>query len=258
MAYETLIVEIDDHLATVRLNRPDAKNALNAQLLREFVDALTNLEANEKVRCVIVTGSEKAFSAGSDVAEISGRSFADMFCADPYAPVAHQLTACRKPMIAAVSGYAVGGGLEIALACDLVIASETAKFGLPEINLGITPALGGTQRLVRAIGKAKAMDMCLTGRFMTAEEAERAGLVSRVVPARQITEESRSAAQKIAEKSRLTAMAVKECVDRAFETSLREGLRFERRMFQSMFATADQTEGMAAFLEKRDPQFRDK
>ncbi len=258
MAYETLILEIEDHVALIKLNRPEAMNALNAQLLAELADSLAGIERNEKVRCTVLAGNEKAFAAGADVAELADKTFPEMFCGDPFLSLSRQLSACRKPMVAAVSGYATGAGCELALACDLIIAAETAKFGQPEVSLGITSALGGTQRLVRAVGKAKAMDMVLTGRFLSAEEAERAGLVSRVVPVKKLADETRAVAQKIAEKSRLTVMAVKECVDRAFETPLNQGIAFERRMFQALFATADQAEGMAAFLEKRDPQFRDK
>lgn len=258
MAYETIIVDVEDHIALIKLNRPEALNALSSQLLGELADALRTLEANDKVRCIVLTGSEKAFAAGADVEELSDKSMIDMFGKDWFGNNAGQLARCRKPTIAAVSGYALGGGCELALMCDFIIAADTAKFGQPEINLGIVAGMGGTQRMTRAIGKAKAMDMHLTGRFMDAEEAERSGMVSRVVPAKKLMEEARGAAQKIAEKSRITAMAVKESVNRSFETSLAEGLLFERRMFHMLFSTADQKEGMAAFKEKREPQFRDK
>ncbi|MBL3568978.1 enoyl-CoA hydratase [Rhodovulum sp. BSW8] len=258
MAYKTLIVEIEDHVALVRLNRPEALNALNGELMGELADAVSEANANEKVRCIVLTGSEKAFAAGADVREMSEKSFVDVFAGDLFTPETERLLACRKPIIAAVAGYALGGGCELAMLCDFIIAADTAKFGQPEINLGVVAGIGGTQRLTRAVGKSKAMDMHLTGRFMDAEEAERAGLVSRVVPAKKLIEEAMAAAQKIAEKSALTTMAVKECVNRSFETTLREGLLFERRMFHMMFATEDRAEGMQAFVEKREPQFRDK
>ncbi|ANB32894.1 enoyl-CoA hydratase [Rhodovulum sulfidophilum] len=258
MAYKTLIVEIEDHVALVRLNRPEALNALNGELMGELAEAVSEANANEKVRCIVLTGTEKAFAAGADVREMSEKSFVDVFAGDLFTPETERLLACRKPIIAAVAGYALGGGCELAMMCDFIIAADTAKFGQPEINLGVVAGIGGTQRLTRAVGKSKAMDMHLTGRFMDAEEAERAGLVSRVVPAKKLIEEAMAAAQKIAEKSALTTMAVKECVNRSFETTLREGLLFERRMFHMMFATEDRAEGMQAFVEKREPQFRDK
>ncbi|MGC9418901.1 MAG: enoyl-CoA hydratase [Rhodovulum sp.] len=258
MAYKTLIVEIEDHVALIRLNRPDALNALNAELMGELADAVSQADANDKVRCIVLTGSEKAFAAGADVREMSTKSFVDVFGGDLFTPETEKFLACRKPIIAAVSGYALGGGCELAMMCDFIIAADTAKFGQPEINLGVVAGIGGTQRLTRIVGKSKAMDMHLTGRFMDADEAERAGLVSRVVPAKKLMEEAMAAASKIAEKSALTVMAVKECVNRSYETTLREGLLFERRMFHMMFATEDQSEGMQAFVEKREPQFRDK
>ncbi|PKP85426.1 MAG: enoyl-CoA hydratase [Alphaproteobacteria bacterium HGW-Alphaproteobacteria-2] len=258
MAYETLIVETQDHVCLIRLNRPDALNALNSTLMAELAKALTAADANDKVRAIVITGSDKAFAAGADIREMSEKSFVDVFAGDLFAPQTEAMQRVRKPIIAAVAGYALGGGCELAMACDFIIAADTAKFGQPEINLGVVAGIGGTQRLTRAVGKAKSMDMHLTGRFMDAEEAERAGLVSRVVPAKKLMEEAMAAAQKIAEKSRLTAMAVKECVNRADETTLREGILFERRLFHALFATEDQKEGMSAFLEKREPQFRDK
>lgn len=258
MAYETLIVEVDDHIAQIRLDRPDAKNTLNKQLVAELTDALLAADRNDKVRCIVICGNEKVFSAGFDVAELAEARFADLFCGSYIGADADPLVRSRKPVIAAVSGYAVGAGCELAMMCDLVIAADSAKFGLPDVNLGVIPALGGTQRLVRAVGKAKAMDMLLTGRFMSAEEAERAGLVSRVVPAKKLTEEVRTAASRIAEKSMVSTRAVKEAVNRSFETSLREGLLYERRLFHALFGTNDQKEGMAAYLEKREAQFRDK
>ena len=258
MAYETIIVEVEDHVALITLNRPQALNALNDQLLGELADALTGCQDNDKVRCIVITGSEKAFAAGADIKMMAEKSFVDVFAGDLFTPESEQILRVRKPIIAAVSGYALGGGCELAMMCDFIIASDTAKFGQPEINLGVVAGLGGTQRLTRAIGKAKAMDMNLTGRFMDAEEAERSGLVSRVVPAKKLMEEAMGAAQKIAEKSMITVMVVKEAVNRSFETTLREGLLFERRVFHSLFASEDQKEGMAVFMEKRTPQFRER
>jgi enoyl-CoA hydratase len=258
MGYETLIVEVEDYVATIRLNRPDALNALNARLMSELAQAVTEADRNDTVRCIILTGSEKAFAAGADVKEMAALSYVDVFQADFFAQDADTIARARKPLIAAVAGYALGGGCELAMICDFIIAADNAKFGQPEINLGIVAGMGGSQRLTRFVGKAKAMDMHLTGRFMDAAEAERCGLVSRVVPLKSLMEETTKAAQKIAEKSKITAMAVKESVNRAFETTLREGLLYERRMFHAMFAAEDQKEGMAAFLEKRQPQFRDR
>ncbi|SFS86158.1 enoyl-CoA hydratase [Sulfitobacter marinus] len=258
MAYETITVDVENHIALVTLNRPDAMNALNDVLLKELADALKAAQDNEKVRCIVITGSEKAFAAGADIAMMRDKSFVDVFTDDLFTAETDQITRVRKPMIAAVSGYALGGGCELAMMCDFIICSETAKFGQPEINLGVVAGIGGTQRLTRAIGKSKAMDMNLTGRFMDATEAERAGLVSRVVPVKKLMEEAMGAAAKIAEKSMISTMVVKEAVNRAFEVPLREGLLFERRVFHSLFATEDQKEGMSAFLEKREAQFRDK
>ncbi|PVA09714.1 enoyl-CoA hydratase [Pelagivirga sediminicola] len=258
MAYETIIVEVEDHVAQITLNRPDALNALNDQLLGELVSALQEAQGNDKVRCIILTGSDKAFAAGADVKMMSDKTFVEMFSEDFFGAQHDAITRIRKPIIAAVSGYALGGGCELAMMCDFIIASDTAKFGQPEINLGIMAGLGGSQRLTRFIGKSKAMDMNLTGRFMDAEEAERAGLVSRVVPVKKLNEEARAAAAKITEKSMISVVAVKEAVNRSYETTLAEGLLFERRVFHSLFATEDQAEGMAAFKEKRQAQFRDK
>ena len=258
MAYETIIVEVEDHIALIRLNRPDALNALNDQLLKELANALTEAQANEKVRCIVITGSDKAFAAGADIKMMSEKSFVDVFTSDLFTPESEMILRVRKPIIAAVGGYALGGGCELAMMCDFIICSDTAKFGQPEINLGVMAGLGGSQRLTRFVGKSKAMDMNLTGRFMDAEEAEKSGLVSRVVPAKKLMEEAMGAAAKIAEKSMITTMAVKESVNRSYETTLREGLLFERRVFHSLFATEDQKEGMNAFTEKRQPQFRDK
>lgn len=258
MAYETIIVEVSDHVGTITLNRPDALNALNDTLLIELADAMTAAQQNDKVRCIVLTGSEKAFAAGADIKMMSEKSFVDAFAGDLFTQETETILRVRKPIIAAVSGYALGGGCELAMMCDFIIASDTAKFGQPEINLGVMAGLGGTQRLTRAVGKAKAMDMNLTGRFMDAEEAERSGLVSRIVPAKKLMAEAQGAAQKIAEKSMIAVMAVKESVNRSYEMTLREGLLFERRVFHSLFASEDQKEGMAAFMEKRSPQFRDR
>lgn len=258
MAYVTLIVEIEDYVALIRLNRPDALNALNSQLMRELAAAVTAADANDKVRCIVLTGSEKAFAAGADVREMAEKSFTDVFFDNLFGPEADAIAKVRKPIIAAVSGYCLGGGCELAMLCDFIIAADTAKFGQPEINLGIVAGMGGTQRLTRAVGKAKSMDMHLTGRFMDAAEAERCSLVSRVVPAKSLMEEAMKSAARIVEKSAITVMVVKEAVNRSQETGLQDGLLFERRMFHALFATEDQKEGMSAFLEKRQPQFRDK
>lgn len=258
MAYETINLDVDNHIALITLNRPDAMNALNDVLLGELADALTGAQENDKVRCIVITGSEKAFAAGADIAMMKDKSFVDVFSGDLFTAETDQIMRVRKPIIAAVSGYALGGGCELAMMCDFIIASETAKFGQPEINLGVVAGIGGTQRLTRLVGKSKAMDMNLTGRFMDAEEAERSGLVSRVVPVKKLMDEAMGAADKIAEKSMITVMVVKEAVNRAYEMPLREGLLFERRVFHSLFATEDQKEGMAAFVEKREAQFRDR
>lgn len=258
MAFKTIIVETDDHISTIKLNRPDALNALNSELLGELTQALKEAEANEKVRCIILTGSDKAFAAGADITEMSQKSFVEAFGSDMFGDFAEDFLRIRKPIIAAVAGYALGGGCELAMMCDFIIAADTAKFGQPEINLGVMAGLGGSQRLTRFVGKSKSMDMHLTGRFMEAAEAERSGLVSRVVPAKKLIEEAMAAAEKITEKSSLSVMAVKEAVNRSYETTLREGLLLERRLFHALFATEDQAEGMAAFVDKREPQFRDR
>lgn len=258
MAFKTLIVDTEDHVTTIKLNRPDAMNALNTELLSELVTALDDASANDKVRCIVLTGSEKAFAAGADITEMAERSFLDNFKGDLFAAECDAFLNCRKPIIAAVAGYALGGGCEVAMMCDFIIAADNAKFGQPEINLGVIAGIGGTQRLTRFVGKSKSMEMHLTGRFMDAEEAERSGLVSRVVPVKNLMEEATSAAQKIAEKSQIATFAAKEAVNRSYEMTLREGLLYERRIFHSLFATKDQAEGMAAFVEKRQPQFRDK
>lgn len=258
MAYDNIIVEISDHIATITLNRPNAMNALNGDLLRELCTALEDADASDKVRCIIITGSEKAFAAGADISEMADKTFVEMYTQRFFENETDRFNRTRKPIIAAVAGYALGGGCELAMMCDFIIAAENAKFGQPEINLGVIAGLGGTQRLTRFVGKSKSMDMHLTGRFMDAEEAERSGLISRVVPAKKLLSEAKAAAEKIAEKSQIAAMAAKDAVDRAYETTLAEGLNYERRLFHSLFATEDQSEGMAAFTGKREAQFRDK
>lgn len=258
MAYETLIVDTKGYVAVIRLNRPDALNALNSKLMNELAAALTAADANDSVRCIILTGSEKAFAAGADIKEMATKTFVDVFGNNLFGADSEAIMNIRKPVIAAVAGYALGGGCELAMLCDFIICADNAKFGQPEINLGVVAGMGGTQRLTRFVGKSKSMDMHLTGRFMDAVEAERSGLVSRVVPAQNLMEEAMKAAVKISEKSMITVMAVKECVNRAYETTLREGILFERRVFNALFSTEDQKEGMQAFLEKRQPQFRDR
>lgn len=258
MAFETIIVDVNNHVATIRLNRPDALNALNATLLKELCTALEEADQSDKVRCIILTGSEKAFAAGADITEMADKNFVDMYVNNYFGPETVRFNNTRKPIIAAVAGYALGGGCELAMMCDFIIAADNAKFGQPEINLGVIAGIGGTQRLTRYVGKSKSMDMHLTGRFMDAAEAESSGLVSRVVPAKKLMDEARTTAGKIAEKSLLATIAAKDAVNRAYETTLSEGIHYERRLFQSLFATADQKEGMAAFQEKREAQFRDR
>ena len=258
MAYETLNVETSDDVCLITLNRPDALNALNTQLLGELVLALEEADANDKVRCVVLTGSEKAFAAGADISEMSEKSFVEMYSTQFFAREGQRIRGISKPIIAAVSGYCLGGGCELAMMCDFIIAGDNAKFGQPEINLGVIAGIGGTQRLTRLVGKSKSMEMHLTGRFMDAEEAERAGLASRVVPVKKLKEEAMAAAAKIASKSMLAARAAKEAVNAAEELSLTDGINLERGLFYGLFASEDQKEGMAAFLEKREPQFRDR
>ena len=259
MSYETLIVETPaDGVALIRLNRPQALNALNSQLLGELSQALDAAEADEGVRCVVLTGSDRAFAAGADIKEMSDKSYAQMFVSDFFGPAARRLEQFRKPIVAAVAGYALGGGCELAMLCDFIIAAETAKFGQPEITLGVAPGIGGTQRLPRAVGKAKAMDMVLTARMMDAAEAERAGLVSRVVAADKLMDEALAAAGKIAAQSPLATAMNKTLVNAAFETTLSAGVVMERRLFHSLFAFDDQKEGMAAFVEKRPAAFKGK
>ena len=253
--FETILTETRGRVGLITLNRPQALNALNAQLTREVTAALSAYEADEGIGCVVLTGSARAFAAGADIKEMAPQSYMDVFKGDLFAAFEHAVSSFRKPIIAAVAGHALGGGCELAMLCDFIIAADTAKFGQPEINLGVMPGIGGSQRLTRFVGKSKAMDMCLTGRTMDAAEAERSGLVSRVVPADTMLEEALKAAEKIAGQSLPIAMMTKESVNRAYETTLAEGVRFERRLFHSMFATADQKEGMAAFVEKRKPGF---
>jgi len=258
MSYQHIIAETEENVGKITLNRPDALNALCADLIEELADALDSFEADENIRCIVVTGSEKAFAAGADIKEMQGFSYMDAYKNDFITNGWERLSQCRIPTIAAVAGFALGGGCELAMMCDMIIAADTARFGQPEIKLGTLPGAGGTQRLTRAVGKAKAMDLCLTGRMMDAEEAERAGLVARVVPADDMLIEAMKAAHTIAGMSKPAAMLNKEAVDRAFETTLKEGIQFERRVFQSTFATEDQKEGMAAFAEKRKAEWQHK
>ena len=255
MTYEHILVETRDRVGLVTLNRPKALNALNQALLREVDHALAAFDANEGIGCVVITGNEKAFAAGADILEMSDKTYPAIYTEDLFA-VGDRIARHRLPVIAAVSGFALGGGCELAMMCDIILASDTAKFGQPEIKLGVIPGIGGTQRLARAIGKAKAMELCLTGRMMGAEEAERAGLVARIVPAAELLEDALKTAATIASMSRPVAMLTKEAVDRADETNLTEGVRFERRVFHGLFAMADQKEGMKAFVEKRAPVFK--
>jgi enoyl-CoA hydratase len=248
--YNTILVEQHDAVTLVRLNRPQALNALNSEVLRELIGAFAAYDADDSQRCLVLTGSEKAFAAGADIKEMSSQGFADMYASDFFAGW-ERVTATRKPWIAAVSGYALGGGCEVAMMADFIIAGDNAKFGQPEIKLGVTPGMGGSQRLAAAVGKAKAMEMCLTGRMMGAEEAEKAGLVARVVPAASLVEEALKVAAEIAAMPPLAAIAAKEMVNAAFELPLAQGIRFERRLFHGLFGTEDQKEGMAAFVEKR-------
>jgi enoyl-CoA hydratase/carnithine racemase len=256
MTYETLIVQTADGVCLIRLNRPQALNALNSTLLAELIQALDEAEADAAVRCLIITGSPKAFAAGADIKEMSSKSYAEMFTQNFFGEAHSRIMAFRKPIIAAVAGYALGGGCELAMLCDFIICADNAKFGQPEITLGIAPGMGGTQRLTRFVGKSKAMDMVLTGRMMDAAEAERAGLVSRVVPLDQLDAEAMAAARKIADLSPLAVMMNKEMVNAAYDTTLDQGVKLERRLFHSLFAFNDQAEGMAAFIEKRKPAFK--
>jgi enoyl-CoA hydratase len=256
MSYENIVVEKRGPVGLITLNRPKAMNALNAALMAELADALDGLEADTGVGAIIITGSEKAFAAGADIKEMKDKTFVGAYLEDFLTTGWERTASCRKPTIAAVAGFALGGGCELAMMCDIMLAADTAEFGQPEITIGTLPGLGGTQRLTRAIGKAKAMDLCLTGRRMKADEAERAGLVSRIVPADSLIDEAVKTGEKIAALSQPITMMAKEAVNRAFESTLAEGLRYERRLFHAAFATADQKEGMGAFSEKRKPVFK--
>jgi enoyl-CoA hydratase len=258
MPYQNIIVEKKDRVGIVTFNRPNALNALCDSLVADLVAALDDMEGDSEVGAIVLTGSEKAFAAGADIKEMKDRTFVDAYRADFITQGWERIAQCRKPVIAAVAGYALGGGCEMAMMCDIILAADNAKFGQPEITIGILPGAGGTQRLTRLIGKSKAMEMCLTGRMMDAVEAERSGLVARVVPAAQLLEEAVKLAGRIAGMSAPIALMVKECVNRAYETTLAEGIRFERRLFHAAFATDDQKEGMAAFVEKRQPAFRNR
>ncbi|UVJ42271.1 enoyl-CoA hydratase [Pseudomonas sp. LS1212] len=255
MTFETILLEVRDRVGLITLNRPQALNALNAQLIGELNQALDTLEADSNIGCIVLTGSAKAFAAGADIKEMAELTYPQIYLDDLFSD-SDRVANRRKPIIAAVSGFALGGGCELALMCDFILAADNARFGQPEINLGVLPGMGGTQRLTRAVGKAKSMELCLTGRLMDAEEAERAGLVARIVPQEKLLEEALAVAAKIASKSLPVAMMVKESVNRAFEVSLSEGVRFERRVFHAAFATQDQKEGMAAFVAKREAQFK--
>lgn len=258
MAYENILVETSGHVGRITLNRPKALNALSPALLAELQTALEAFEADEEIGAIVLTGNEKAFAAGADIKEMVELGYIDMFNNDAFFENFNAVSRCRKPVIAAVAGYAFGGGCEIAMQADFIIAGDNAKFGQPEINLGVIPGAGGTQRLVRAVGKAKAMEMVLTGRNMDAEEAERAGLVSRVVPVDKLVDEAMAAAEKVAGLSQPAVVIAKECVNTAFEGSLSEGTKFEARMFQACFALEDRREGMEAFAEKRQPTFKNR
>ena len=256
MAYENILVETRGHVGVITLNRPKALNALSSGLIKDLGAALDVFEADGEIRAIVVTGSDKAFAAGADIKEMASKTFVEAYVGEFITKGWERITVCRKPIIAAVAGYALGGGCELAMMCDFIIAAESARFGQPEITIGVIPGAGGTQRLTRAVGKAKAMEMVLTGRQMDAAEAERSGLVSRVVAADKLLEEAIKAAERIAAFSSPSVLMAKESVNRAFETTLAEGIRFERRMFHATFALEDQKEGMAAFVEKRQPAFK--
>ena len=258
MAYENILVETRDGVGVITLDRPQALNALCAALIDELARALDAFEADDGIGCILLTGSDKAFAAGADIKEMQDKTFMQVYLEDFITKGWERLAETRKPVIAAVAGYALGGGCEIAMMCDMIIAADTAMFGQPEITLGTIPGSGGTQRLTRSVGKAKAMDLCLTGRMMDAEEAERAGLVARVVPAAELMDEAMKAAAKVASLSRPAVLIAKEAVNRAYETTLAEGIRFERRMFHASFAMEDRKEGMEAFVEKRKPTWKNR
>ena len=255
--YDNILVEQRGAVTLITLNRPKALNALNSDVLRELIAAFATYDADPSQRCAVLTGSERAFAAGADIKEMESQGFASMYSSNFFQGW-EKVTATRKPWIAAVAGYALGGGCEVAMMADFIIAADTAQFGQPEIKLGVTPGMGGSQRLTHAVGKAKAMEMCLTGRMMGAEEAERSGLVAKVVPAASLLEEALKTAEIIAKKSRPVLYMIKECVNRAYESTLREGVLFERRVFHSAFALEDKNEGMAAFVEKREPKFKNR
>ena len=258
MAYETLVIEHEEPILIIRLNRPNALNALNSKLLEELNNALSDADNNDSVRAIILTGSEKAFAAGADIKEMISKSFVDMFYNNFFSNDLDRVQSTRKPIIAAVAEYALGGGCELEMRCDFILAADSANFGQPEINLGVMAGFGGTQLLSKFVGKSKAMEMHLTGRNMDAEEAERAGLVSRIVPAEDLLKEAKAVALKIAEKSMLSTMGIKESINRSFEIGMTEGILFERRIFNALFSTDDKKEGMSAFIEKRSPKFEDK
>jgi enoyl-CoA hydratase len=255
MSFETILTETRGRVALITLNRPTQLNALNDRLINELNAALDGFETDDAISVIVLTGSEKAFAAGADIKEMQAKTYMEAYKSD-FIATWERIARARKPVIAAVAGFALGGGCELAMSCDLIIAADTAKFGQPEIKLGIMPGAGGTQRLIRAVGKSKAMEMCLTGRMMDAAEAERAGLVARVVPAAGLIEDALKTAETMAAQSLPALMMTKDCVNRAFETTLAEGIRYERRTFHALFATHDQKEGMAAFTEKRRPAFR--
>ncbi|GMQ90470.1 MAG: enoyl-CoA hydratase [Gammaproteobacteria bacterium] len=256
MTYQNILTEKRGAVGLITLNRPKALNALSSPLMAELAHALEEFEADDEIGAMVLTGSDKAFAAGADVKEMQDKSYMDVYLSDFITAGWERIATCRKPVVAAVAGYALGGGCELAMMCDFIIAADNAKFGQPEVTLGIMPGAGGTQRLTRFVGKSKAMELCLTGRMMDAEEAERAGLVSRVVPAADLLDDAVTTAQKIAQLSRPVVMMIKESVNRAYETTLAEGIHFERRLFHSVFATDDQKEGMSAFVEKRKPGFK--
>ncbi|MDH3693159.1 MAG: enoyl-CoA hydratase [Gammaproteobacteria bacterium] len=258
MPYENILVETRGNAGLITLNRPKALNALSSELTAELSDALDEFEQDDAIGAVVITGNEKAFAAGADIKEMKEKTFVDAYLSDFITATWERVATCRKPIIAAVSGYALGGGCELAMMCDFILAGDNAKFGQPEINLGIIPGAGGTQRLTRYVGKSKAMELCLTGRMMDAQEAERAGLVSRIIPAAELLEEAIKTAQSIANKSKPSTIMAKESVNRAYEVTLSEGIRFERRLFHSLFATEDQKEGMEAFAEKREANWKHK
>jgi len=258
MIYENIGVRTENAVGIITLQRPQALNALNSQLMDELTDAIDKFEVDDAIRCMIITGSEKAFAAGADIKEMQGKSFVEAYREDFITKNWERASRARKPVIAAVAGFALGGGCELAMMCDFILAADNAQFGQPEIKLGVIPGAGGSQRLTRLIGKSKAMEMCLTGRMIDAVEAERAGLVARVVPLEDLMSEAIACATKIAQAPMPALMMAKEAVNRAYETTLSEGLQFERRIFHALFATEDQKEGMAAFVEKRKPKFQDR